>query len=184
MHMNVEWNKRFFILMSQFELNPTASNSRCYCCTQTCKFGFPGASYTQSRTLTALGSPLSWTSEAATVWAETCNQHYLQGWARRSLLGTQKMAVAPDCSFGSGSKSDCLFSAGACKKPWPSILPVARAKSCAGLPGGCSKPGFAGDSGCQGRLHPPGPRGAGRLPPRVKGACGPSPANVSASLEK
>lgn len=161
-----QWDYSFKV--TQVELYPTASNSKCCWCTLTCKFAFPRASYAQSRTLRAPGLLLSQTSEAATVWAGTCNQHDRQGWRQCSLSGTQMMAAEldSDCGFGSGSMSGCLFSAGLGKKPWPSTPPVARAAFCAGLPSGCLRRGFAGGSGKR-RLHPPGPGDAGRRLPRA-----------------
>lgn len=71
-----------------------------------------------------------------------------------------------DCGFGFGSKSDCLFSAGLGKTPWPSSLLAVRAALCAGLPSGHLRRGFAGGSGKQ-RLHPHGLGGAWRQPPRA-----------------
>lgn len=152
-------------VISGVQLYPTASNSKCCWCTQTCKFVFPRASYARNETPRAPGSPLPQTSEAATVWAGTCNRPDWQGWRQRSLLGTQTMAKELDCDCGLGSKSGCLFSAGLGKKPWPSTLLAARAAFCAGLPSGRLRRWFAGGSGKR-RLHPPGPGGAGRRPPR------------------
>lgn len=51
------------------------------------------------------------------------------------------------CSFGSGSKCGCLFSAGLGKKPLPSTLLVAWAAFCAQLPSGHLRQGCAGGSG-------------------------------------
>lgn len=84
-----------------------------------------------------------------------------------------------DCDFGSGSKSDCLFSGGLGKELQPSTLLEAQEAFCAGLPSEHLKQGFAGDSGKQ-RLHPPGQEGAGRRPPRVLGVCGLFPSRMSA----
>ena len=170
-------------MVPEFELYFTASNSKCCWCTQTCKFASPRASYTQRRTLRAPGLPLSRTSEAATVWAETCNQHDQWEWRQDFLLGSQMMAgkLDSDHGFDSGSMSGCLFSVGSGKTPWPSTLPAARAAVCAGLPSVYLRRGTGGGSGKR-RLHPPGPRDAGRRPPMAKGVCGPSPARMSASL--
>lgn len=91
------------------------------------------------------------------------------------------MELDSGCGFGSGSGSGCLSSAALGKTPWPSTVPAAQAAFCAVLPSGCLRQGFAGGSGEQ-RLHPPGPRDAGKQPPRVWEACDPSLARMSAFL--
>lgn len=141
--------KSGFFQVTLVKLYLTASNSKCCLCTQTCKFVFPRASCTQSRTLRVPDLLLAQTSEAATVWAETYNQNDWQGWRQCSLLGTQTMAAEPDsdCGFGSGSKYGCLFSAGLGEKPSSSNLLPALAAFCAGLPSGRLRRGFAGGSG-------------------------------------
>lgn len=171
------------VMVTKVVLYPTVSNSKCCWCTQTCKFAFPGASYTRWETLRLPSLPVSQTSEAATVWAGTCNQHDQREWRQHSLLETEMMAgeLDSDCGFDSGSKSGCLFSAGLGTTPWPSTLLAALAVFCAGLPSGCLRQGFGGGSGKQ-RLHPPDPEDAGKRPPRVKGVCGPSPARMPALL--
>lgn len=86
-----------------------------------------------------------------------------------------------DCGSGSGSKCDCLFSVQPGEKPSPSTPLEAQAGFCAELPSGHWRPGSAGGSGKQ-RLHPPGPEGAVRQPPRASGVYGSSPAMMSAIL--
>lgn len=86
-----------------------------------------------------------------------------------------------DCDFGSGSKSGCLFSGGLGEELQPSTALEGQEEFYAGLPSGHLKQGFAGDSGKQ-RLHPPGPEGAGRRPPRALGVCGFFPSRMSALL--
>lgn len=171
LYLNVLWDQQgagfYSFLATYVELYPIASNSKCCWCTQTCKFVFPRASYTQSGTLRAPDLPLSQTSETATVWAVTCNQHGWQWWRQCFSPGTRMMAAERgyDCGSGSGSKCGCLSSAALGKKLWPSSLLAALAEFCAGLPSGRSRRGFAGGFGKR-RLHPPGPGDAGRRPPR------------------
>lgn len=92
LHVSALWNQWgagfYSFKVTQVELCPTVSSSKCCWCTQTYKFVFPRASYTQSRTVRAPDLPLPQTSEAAIVWAETCNQHYYLGLRQCSLLGT------------------------------------------------------------------------------------------------
>lgn len=169
-----------FACLKSDRLYPTASNSLCCWCTQTCKLVLK-VSYSQNRMVRSPDLPLLQTSEAATVWAETCNQHDWQERRPCSLLETQMKAAELDCEsgFGSGSTCCCLFSGGLGKKPWPSTLLAAQAVFCAGLPNGRLRRVFAGGFGRQ-RLHLPGPGDAGRRPPMAWGVSGPAAARMSA----
>lgn len=146
----------------------TYNSKWCCWCIQPCRLSFPGASYTQKGTLRAQGWPLSWLSEAATVWAGTCNQQDQQGPRRCSWSGTGMMAGGSDsgCDSGPGSRSGCQFSVGVGRRPWPSTQLVAPGAFCDVLPSGRLTQLTAGCPGGQ-RLHPLGPAGGARLPPRV-----------------
>lgn len=146
---SLRWTQMCCCTLANIDLHPTVSNSKCCWCTQTCKFAFPEAAYAQGKTPSSPGWPLLQTSEAATVWAGTCNQHDQREGRQHSLLVGQMMAgeLGSDCGSGSGSKSGCLFSTVLGKTPWPSTQLAAQAAFYAGLPSGCLRRGFGGDSG-------------------------------------